>query len=264
MVLHVMKNNLFPLFLIFTIFVCSESAFSQFDYTDLDNILKKYVRGKSVSYADLAEDKENLYRFTNLLSETSPRSNPDLFKSKNEQLAYWINAYNAYILKIIVENYPVESIKDINFIGFTVWLNKNTLGGEDISFKSLEDDIIRDEFKDPRIHFAINCASFSCPPLINEAYLPEILDKQLDESTRSFINDQDNFRIDIENGLIYMSSIFDWYDNDFFDWLTEHKKIEDPVLLDYIKLHYDNQIKEEWYSYDIEFIEYDWKLNDVQ
>jgi hypothetical protein len=178
----------------------SNLAYSQFDYSQLDEIVGKYVQGINVNYSQLLEDKEKLFNFTNSLAETSPNSHPEKFKTRNQQLAYWINAYNAYILKIIIENYPVDSIKDIKFIGFTVWLHKNTLGGEEISFKALEDDIIRDIYKDPRIHFAINCASFSCPPLRNEAYLPEILDEQMDESTSSFINDKNNFRIAEEEG----------------------------------------------------------------
>jgi hypothetical protein len=197
------------------------------------------------------------------MSEFSPNSHPENFKSENEQLAYWINAYNAFILKIIMENYPVESIKDINFIGFTIWLNKNLIGGEEISFKSLEDDIIRDRFKDPRIHFAINCASFSCPPLKDRAYYPEILDKQMNESTISFINDKNNFWIDEDESIIYLSSIFDWYENDFINWLNKNKNIEEPHLLDYIKLYYDGEIKEKLYELDIEFIEYNWQLNDI-
>ena len=150
-------------------------AYPQIEYSEYDALLRKYVKGNSVNYSELMKETNTLLKFTSSLSEVSPKSHPDKFKSKNERLAYWINAYNAFILKIIIENYPLESIKDIKFIGFTVWLHKNNLGGEEISFMALEDDIIRDEFKDPRIHFAINCASFSCPPLRNEAFLPEKL-----------------------------------------------------------------------------------------
>jgi len=248
--------------LFFSILIIN-SANSQFDYSQLDKIVGQYVQGNNVNYSKLLADKGKLISFTNSLATTSPNSHPEKFKTRNEQLAYWINAYNAYILKIIVENYPVDSIKDIKFIGFTVWLHKNTLGGEEISFKALEDDIIRDMYKDPRIHFAINCASISCPPLRDQAYLPEILDKQMDESTSLFINDKNNVRIAEEEGKIYLNSIFDWYDDDFIDWLREIKEIEEPHILDYIKLYYNGQVDEEWYDYDIEFLEYDWALNDI-
>jgi hypothetical protein len=240
------------------------TAYSQFNYSPLDELVGMYVQGNSVNYSKLLKDKEKLISFTDSLATISPNSHPERFKTRNEQLAYWINAYNAYILKIIIENYPVDSIKDIKFIGFTVWLHKNTLGGEEISFKSLEDDIIRDMYQDPRIHFAINCASVSCPPLRNKAYFPGTLDQQMDESTSIFINDTNNFRIAEEEGKIYLSSIFDWYDDDYIDWLREKMDIEEPHILDYIKVYYKGQFNEEWYDYDIEFLEYDWSLNDIK
>jgi hypothetical protein len=241
----------------------SGSVFGQFDYAEFDALLKSYVRGNSVDYSQLIEEKDKLFNFTNILAKVSPNSHPEKFQTKNEQLAYWINAYNAFILKIIIENYPVDSIKDINFIGFTVWLTKNTIGGEEISFKSLEDDIIRDEFKDPRIHFAINCASYSCPPLINEAYLPESLDEQMDNSTKSFINNENNVLINEEDRIIYLSSIFDWYDDDYYDWLRAEYGIEEPHILDYIKLYYEGKIEDNLYEFDIEYFEYSWELNDT-
>ena len=257
-----MKQNIF-LILVSIFFLLNVKAVqSQMDYSDFDHLLQKVVKGNNVDYSQLLGDKDILVGITTIMSEISPNSHPEKFMTRNEQLAYWINAYNAFILKIVMENYPVESIKDINFIGFTIWLHKNLIGGEEISFKSLEDDIIRKKYQDPRIHFAINCASFSCPPLKNNAYIPEILDKQLDESTRSFINDNNNFRIDSEQGIVYLSSIFDWYDDDFFDWLKNNKNIQEPHLLDYIKLYYDGQITEGFYSLEIEFIDYNWQLND--
>ena len=257
-----MKQNIF-LILVSIFFLLNVKAVqSQIDYSNFDHLLQKVVKGNNVDYSQLLGDKDILVGITTIMSEISPNSHPEKFMTRNEQLAYWINAYNAFILKIVMENYPVESIKDINFIGFTIWLHKNLIGGEEISFKSLEDDIIREKYQDPRIHFAINCASFSCPPLKNNAYIPEILDKQLDESTRSFINDNNNFRIDSEQGIVYLSSIFDWYDDDFFDWLKNNKNIQEPHLLDYIKLYYDGQITEGFYSLEIEFIDYNWQLND--
>jgi len=257
-----MRQNIFNILVSILFLLGVNSAQSQIDYSDFDLLLQKVVKGNNVNYSKLLENKDLLFSFTNILSEISPDTHPENFKSKNEQLAYWINAYNAFILKIVVENYPVESIKDIYFIGFTIWLHKNMIGGEEISFKSLEDDIIRDRFQDPRIHFAINCASFSCPPLKSKAYISEILEKQLDESTRSFINDENNFRIDKEQGKVYLSSIFDWYDDDFFEWLHNIKNNQEPHLLDYIKLYYDGQITEEFYTWVIEFTDYNWQLND--
>ena len=257
-----MRINIFILLVPIYFLLYTNALYSQIDYSEFDLFLQKVVKEKNVNYRLALENKDVLVRLTNSMSEISPDSHPDKFKTRNDELSYWINAYNAYILKIVMENYPVDSIKDINFIGFTIWLHKNLIGGEEISFKSLEDDIIRERYQDPRIHFAINCASFSCPPLKNKAYIPELLDKQLDESTRSFINDENNFRIDSEEGIVYLSSIFDWYDDDFLNWLNKNKNIQEPHLLDFIKLYYDDQIIEGMYSMEIEFIDYNWQLND--
>jgi hypothetical protein len=221
------------------------------------------VQGKNVDYKGLLAEKSALIAFTDVLAQKSPDSHPQEFPTENERLAYWINAYNALILKIIIENYPVESIKDINFIGFTVWLTKNTLGGKEISFKSLEDDIIRDRFKDPRIHFAINCASVGCPPLAPWAYTADKLDEQMDLQTRKFVNDTTNFYVDEQNQTIYMSSIFDWYEDDYIDWFPDQDDRIEPVLLDYIALYLDGEIAEKWRNYDLEFYDYDWSLNDT-
>jgi hypothetical protein len=257
-----MTKNLLIVFVPIYFLLNINSAFSQFDYSGYDSLLQKYVAGKSVNYKQLLIEQDKLLNFTTKLSQISPKSHPENFKTNKEQLAYWINAYNACILKLILENYPVESIKDINFIRFTVWLKKNEIGGDEISFKSLEDDIIRDGFKDPRIHFAINCASFSCPPLINRAYFPDSIENQMEESTKSFVNDENNFRVDEEEKTLYLSSIFDWYDDDFYDWLRIEKNIEEPHILDYIQLYYNNQIRDEWYSFEIDFFDYNWQLND--
>ena len=240
------------------------SASEKFDYNLFDNLLNKYVSGNSVNYNDLIKEKEKLFKFTVQLAMISPDSHEELFPTKNDKLAYWINAYNAFILETIIKDYPVESIKDINFIGFTVWLNKNLLGGEKISFKSLEDDIIRERFKDPRIHFAINCASASCPPLINEVYLPETLESQFNKSTTNFINNKNNFMIDVNEKVVYISAIFDWYEDDFIEWLkNKHPEINSPVILDYIKIYYNETIKNDWYEFDIEVNDYDWSLNEL-
>ena len=238
-------------------------ASDKFDYAMFDSLLNKYVAGYKVNYKELVKEKEKLFKFTEKLGRISPDSNKELFPTREDKLAFWINAYNAFILETIVRDYPVESIKDINFNGVTVWLNKNLLGEEKISFKSLEDDIIRERFKDPRIHFAINCASASCPPLINKVYLPETLEHQLDKSTANFINDENNFKVDVNEKVIYISAIFDWYEDDFIEWLrNKHSEIDNPVILDYIKIFYNDTIEKQWYDFDVEVNDYDWSLNE--
>jgi hypothetical protein len=241
-----------------------QNLIAQIEYSTYDSLLQKYVQADKVDYKSLITEKEKLYQFTDQLGKISPDSHPQLYITREEQLSYWINAYNAFILKKIIDNYPIGSIKDIKFIGFLIWLDKNLIGGEKISFKSLEDDIVRKRFSDPRIHFAINCASNSCPPLINTAYLPEILEKQLQKNTREFINNTENFWVDSAKKEIYLNAIFDWYEDDFLEWLKQNKNYQNPGILDYITLYYEKDFLVEWYQYDIEYREYDWDLNDSE
>jgi hypothetical protein len=149
-----------------------------------DELLKKHVtKDGIVDYKGFIQDKAKLEKYLDLLSNNAP----DRGKwSKDEQLAYWINAYNAFTVKLIVDNYPVKSIQDfiptvkIPLVN-TVWHIKFfKIGGKEASLDEIEHKILRKEFEEPRIHFAINCASFSCPPLLNEAFFPEKIDQQLD------------------------------------------------------------------------------------
>lgn len=256
------RNFLFCILFISSIFSQTINLSKTFDYSEFDQLLKKHVKNNCVDYTSLSLEKKKLVEFTDKLGEISPDSNPEYFPNDNSKLSYWINAYNAFILLTIIENYPVESIKDINFIGVTIWLENNLLGGEEISFKSLEDDIIRDRFNDPRIHFAINCASVSCPPLLNEVYIPGKLEDQLNHSTIKFINDKTNFKVDEKNKRIYISAIFDWYEDDFINWLKQSKNSDDPEILDYIRMYYKGDFRSEWYNFEIDINDYDWSLND--
>ncbi|MBK8705831.1 MAG: DUF547 domain-containing protein [Saprospiraceae bacterium] len=106
-------------------------------------------------------------------------------------MAFWINVYNVFTIKLIADNYPLKSI--MNLDGGKTWdVERIKIGGELYSLNQIENEIIRPQFKDPRIHFALNCAAKSCPPLYDKAYLPSQLDQQLDERTRSFVNSTNN------------------------------------------------------------------------
>ena len=124
-------------------------------------LLARYVYGKRVGYQVIKNDRAEMDALLQQLNETSPDNKRDLFARCADQLTYRINAYTAFNQNTIIENYPLPGIKDINFIGVTVWFNKNLRGGIKFSFKSPEDDIIRERFMDLRIHFALNCASLA-------------------------------------------------------------------------------------------------------
>ena len=186
-----------------------------------------------------------------MLSNNAPSNN----WSENEKLAYWINAYNAFTVKLIVDNYPLESIKDLNPIlniptVYTVWTKKwFKIGDEDFSLDKIEHDILRKEFKEPRIHFVINCASFSCPVLRPEAFKAEKIETQLVEQTKAFINDPDRNRITKDK--LELSKIFSWFDGDFKEGQT---------LIQFLNKYSKVKISK---SADIDFMDYEWSLNDA-
>ena len=181
------------------------------DHSTFDKLLKAHVSSTGVvDYAGFKSDASKLDSYIATLNENPIQSN----WSKDEQLAYWINAYNAHTIKLILDNYPVKSIKDIN--GGKPWDKQwIKLGGKTYSLNNIENDIIRPTFNEPRIHFAVNCAAESCPPLHNGAWTASNLESNLELSTKKFINNSKYNQISASGASI--SSIFDWYGGDFGD-----------------------------------------------
>ncbi|MBK7935674.1 MAG: DUF547 domain-containing protein [Lewinellaceae bacterium] len=210
-------------------------------HAGLDSLLQKYVSdaGK-VNYKGLKADKTALYTYCQALSDHPVAEN----EAREEKMAYWINAYNAFTLKLIVDNYPAKSI--LNFDGGKTWdVKRIRIGDKKYSLNNIENDILRPQFKDARIHFAINCAAQSCPPLWNHAYTAENLDSTLEARTKVFINDLSFNTISASKARV--SKIFDWYAADFGD------------LKKYLNKYSATQLKN---SATISFQEYDWNLNE--
>ncbi|WP_192820881.1 DUF547 domain-containing protein [Rufibacter sp. LB8] len=179
-----------------------------------DQQLKKFVSAKGdVNYKGWLQERSGLQRYLKLLSDNAPNKK----WSREDQLAYWINAYNAFTIERILMDYPVKSIKDlggpITFVN-TVWDQKFfKIGGKDFSLNNIEHSVLRKDFKEPLIHFAIVCASASCPQLRNEAYTGAKINAQLDEQARQFINDPSKNRI--SGNKAQLSEIFNWFASDF-------------------------------------------------
>lgn len=173
-------------------------------------LLKQHVVGAKVDYAGFKKDQAILKKYLAMLAENAPQ---DSWK-RNEKLAYWINAYNATTINLLLDNYPVSTIKDIN--NGKPWdMKVVTLGDKTYTLNEIENGIIRPTFGEPRIHFAVNCAAKSCPPIRNEAFVASRLDAQLEEQTKDFLNDKTyNY---LEGSTFHASSIFDWYGKDFGD-----------------------------------------------
>ncbi len=254
-----MKKQTSLLVLFFTILVaCTDPNNSQAqgngsapNHDSWTRILSKYVDGKGfVDYKGLIGEKAALSAYSDLLSSNAPSES----WSENEKIAYWINAYNVFTVKLIVDNYPIESIKDLNptlsiptirSIWTKEWFQ---IGGEDFSLDQIEHKILRKDFEEPRIHFAVNCASISCPVLRPEAYTAEKLDQQLDEQARIFLNDPSRNVITKEK--VELSKIFNWFGGDFKKGQTLIEYIDQFTE---VKLNSDTKIR---------FLKYDWGLND--
>jgi hypothetical protein len=227
-----------------------ESNARPISHNTWDSLVQKYVSEEgNVNYKGFIADSTKLNKYLALLSANHPN---EKFWTKEERLAYWINAYNAFTVKLIVDNYPVPSIKDIkNGIPFvnTVWDIK-FIHIEDATYdlNNIEHGIIRPKFNEPRIHFAVNCASQSCPKLANYAFTADKLDEQLDQAARSFINGSDKNQISKDEAKL--SKIFSWYGGDF-------KK--NSSLIEFINQYSDVKINA---KADIDYLDYDWSLNE--
>ncbi|MBW1814260.1 MAG: DUF547 domain-containing protein, partial [Deltaproteobacteria bacterium] len=155
------------------------------DHSIYATLLEKYVKQGQVDYQGFKAEEEKLDQYLKLLEKTDSKN-----LSGNEQFAFYINAYNAWTIKLILSGYPgVESIKDLGNIFKSPWKKKICrIDGDVITLDDIEHKILRPRFKDPRVHFTINCAALSCPPLGSKPYLGSTLDQQLNDASTAFIN----------------------------------------------------------------------------
>ena len=225
-------------------------------------LVRKYAidGGEKVDYAawkDSAEDLAMLGRQVDLIARVSPDSHPELFPTSESQRSYWINTYNTLVLQAVLEYWPLESVRNVK-ISFTSRLvpgkgffydRKVIVGGKKTSLYKFEKQVLREQ-KDSRLHFALNCASESCPVL--RAW--EWSDEQLDAAARDFVNDRAN--VSIDNDTLYLSGIFKWYKKDFPDDLHAYlKQYAEPGLVQQLQAAKDGR-------YRIRYRSYDWSLND--
>lgn len=218
-------------------------SFAQPTHALWDVLLKKHVSVDGhVNYEGFKVDSKNLTLYLRTLETSTPNDK----WSKEEKMAYWINAYNAFTIKLIVDNYPVKSIKDINK-GEPWKLDFIKIGGKSYTLDYIENQILRPVFKDPRIHFAINCASVSCPPLHNRAIMANNLNTQLDRLATNFINSERN---KITANSVQLSSIFNWFSDDF--------KAESGSVINYINKYSKIKVSN---KANVTYLDYNWNLN---
>lgn len=211
------------------------------DHNSWNELLSKHVDSEgNVDYAAFVKDKRALEGYLDHLDKNAPTEK----WSKNEKLAYYINLYNAATVKLIIDNYPLKSIKDINSPWDKRWV---LVDGKKLSLGNIEHKILR-KMDEPRIHFAINCASYSCPKLINKAFLPETMEEQLEDATIDFVNDTS--RNKISENKVQLSNIFKWYKGDFTD---------NGTLIDYLNLYSKTKTEK---KAKVSHLTYDWGLNE--
>jgi len=230
------------------------------DYSPWTELLAAIVTpdGK-VDYEVLAPRRDLLTRFVASLESASPDSAPDRFPTDEEALAYWINAYNAFVLHAVIEEYPIRSVwkaKDGQFFERA----RHVAGWRAVSLNDIEHRILRGRFREPRIHFAINCASNGCPPMRPQAYEPAGLRETLDAATRQFLASEWNCRVDAAAGKIFVSRIFRMYAEDFAgdaDSTVEYRR----GVLRFVAEHTGLALST-LETYELVYNTYDWGLND--
>ena len=212
-------------------------------------LLNKYAKDGVVDYAGFKTDEGKLDAYLKVLEGIDPEALP-----RNEQFAFYINAYNAWTIKLVLSGYPgINSIKDLGGLFTSPWKKKICrINGKVITLDDIEHGILRPRFKDPRIHFAINCASKGCPPLLSEPFRGAVLDRQLDRVTRDFLNDPERNRLD--GNTLYVSRIFKWFKEDFKDDIV-------GFFLKYAEGALKERSKAGTDAVDIEYLDYDWTLN---
>lgn len=226
---------------IFCFFLLLNVQAQKNDFSLWNNFLKKHVskEGK-VNYEGIKNNPDNL----NFVLQSLTKTIPDENWSKNEKLAFWINTYNAFTIKLIMDNYPVKSIKDIQRPWDKIFIK---IGSNTMSLNNLEHDILR-KMDEPRIHFAIVCASISCPKLQNEAFSASKIESQLTNATKEFLSDTSkNF---ISPNSLELSKIFQWFSKDFK---------QKGSLINFLNKYSDIEISE---HAKIKFKDYNWNLND--
>ena len=219
------------------------------DHGIFGRLLKSHVQNGWVDYRGFKKDERQLDAYLDQMAQIDPQT-----LGRNEQMAFYINAYNAWTIKLILENYPgVTSIKDLGSFFRSPWKKKFVkINGETVTLDHLEHDILRPVFKDPRVHFAVNCASKSCPPLLNEPYTGAALDGQLETAASAFINDpQSNY---LKGDTLYVSRIFKWFGEDFGNDIRK-------FVQSYARGEFAGRLEGQGDGLTIRYLDYDWSLN---
>jgi hypothetical protein len=246
-----------------------------FSHQSFEGLLKEYVNeAGDVDYdawnkSGIANQQLNSYLAA--VSLYSPDKTPERFATRNDTLAYWLYAYNAYVIRGVLDHWPLKSVTDIKapvevVKGFGFFYQQQyVFGGEHYSLLNVENQKIRATYKDARIHFVLNCASGSCPVLRPELPTGDALEPFLQNATLEFVSDDRNVFIDHANETIYLSTIFKWFRKDFINDLTKRGLPTENGTVGYIASVASEDRRSELLSavrsYEVKYRDYDWSLN---
>jgi hypothetical protein len=250
------SKTFYVLQMIILLIMCSSKLSANGDvnlHADWDFILKKYVFEGKVDYNKIISTPADLKRLNDYLT-TLNNAEVSLL-TRDERLAFWINAYNAFTVKLILNHYPLKSIKNIK----DPWKQKLWYtANEKLSLDDIEHIKLRKEFREPRIHFAIVCASIGCPALFPEAFEKDNIEQLLNRVARNFFAERRNFYLKTAGKIttIYLNRIFKWFKSDFG---KDNKQIVE-FILPYLKKQ-DRDIINVSDAVKIKYLDYDWSLN---
>ncbi|MBI2118471.1 MAG: DUF547 domain-containing protein [Elusimicrobia bacterium] len=256
----IIKQTLFLSLLFLSLGVLNSRAYAkEFDHSHsaFAQVLQKYVKDGAVNYRSLKSDPRELNSYLDqlvLVQESEFNA-----WSKNQQLSFLINLYNSSTLKLIIDHYPLKSIKDIGNVFKGPWDQPIVrLFGQTVTLNHLEHHIIRKKYEEPRVHFALVCAAKGCPPLREEPYIAKKLEEQfLDQGKKFFATEQKN-SIDNDQYIIYLSPIFDWFKEDFIK--------KSGSILAFIQPYFSKDKVRELLkgNFQIKYTYYDWSLNNAK
>lgn len=238
------------------------TSVSAVDYTPYARLLQTHVRPGRIDGIDLnVIDYRSVQKdpnYAKALAEFA-KADPATLKTDAERFAFWVNAYNLLAMKAVIDQYPTKSIRNAGSLFRSIWKKKiGTIAGEEYALDDIEHGILREEFQEPRVHFAIVCASLSCPDLRSEPYEGQGLDGQLDDVTRTFFKNPTKGLLPGRNGKpTKVSRIFKWFGEDF--------ALVGGVA-NFIRAHVDRTLGGrigELSDSDLAYLDYDWSLNDA-
>jgi hypothetical protein len=231
-------------------------------------LLQKHVVAGEVDYAALHKKPAELVKYVESLSSVSEKA----FNGwrRDDQIAYLVNLYNAATLQLILDHYPVKSIRKIGSVLKSPWdLPIVTLHGKQLSLNNVEHDILRKQYDEPRLHMALVCAAKSCPPLRSEAYTGELLDQQLHDQAKVYIASDAGAMIDVDANRVSVSAIFKWYGGDFVKAHAAHlpkghHSDSERGTLGFVSRYVEETDRNFILrgNYRVRYLDYDWSLNE--